>query len=130
MTFNIYISCPTTAFFFVAFRLNNPIYFCISISFRPHSPPGCFQTAYVDKGIPRYDGTTSAACPTGPPKGAEWFNVKVTVSTATPAGEVKVYLDGALVTSFNPRYPIKRRGGILVANGYQNVIHFRNFQLL
>ena len=129
MTFNIYF-WSNDSLLFVAFRLNNPIYFCISISFRPHAASICFQTAYVDKGQPRFDGAKTAACPTGPPKGAEWFNVTVTVSTATPAGAVKVYLDGALVTSFNPRYPIKGRGGILVNNGYLNVIRFRNFQLL
>ena len=97
---------------------------------RPHSVSGCFQTGYVYKGQPKFDGAKSSTCPIGPPRGAEWFKVKVTVSTATPAGEVRVYLNSNMVTSFNPRYPIKRRGGVLVANGYKNVIYFRNFQIL
>ena len=77
----------------------------------------------------KFDGAKSSTCPTGPPKGAEWFHVKLTVSTATPAGEVKVYMKGALVTSWNPRYPIKNRGGVLVANGYKNVVYFKNFHI-
>lgn len=100
------------------------------VYFRPHSPGGCFQTGYLFKGQPKFDSAKSSSCPTGPPKGAEWFTVKVVVSNATPAGEVKVYLKGTLVTSFNPRYPIKRHGGVLVANGYQNVIYYRNFKIL
>ena len=97
--------------------------------FRPHSTSGCFQTGYVFKGQPKFDGGISSTCPTGPPKGAEWFHVKLTVSTATPAGEVKVYMKGALVTSWNPRYPIKNRGGVLVAKGYKNVVYYKNFHI-
>ena len=97
--------------------------------FRPHSTSGCFQTGYVYKGQPKFDGALSSTCPTGPPKGAEWFHVRMTVSTATPAGEVKVYMKGALVASWNPRYPIKNRGGVLVANGYKNVVYFKNFHI-
>ncbi|KAL9974426.1 hypothetical protein ACROYT_G011455 [Oculina patagonica] len=99
------------------------------IYFRPHSVSGCFQTGYVYKGQPKFDGAKSSTCPTGPPKGAEWFNVKVTVSTATSAGEVKVHLKGTLVTSWIPRYPIKNSGGVLVANGYKNVVYFKNFHI-
>ena len=96
---------------------------------RPHSVNGCFQTGYVFKGQPKFDGAKSSTCPTGPPKGAQWFHVKVTVSTATPEIEVKVYLNGNLVTSWNPRYPIKNRGGVLVANGYKNVVYYKNFHI-
>ena len=97
---------------------------------RPHSPGGCFQTGYVYKGEPKFGGAISSSCPTGPPKGGEWFNVKLTVSTAPPSGEVKVYLDGTLVRSWNPHHPIKNRGGVLVANGYKNVVLFRKFQIV
>ena len=106
------------------------ISFSIPIFVRPHLVSTCFQTGYVYKGQPKFDGAKSATCPTGPPRGAEWFKVKVTVSTGIPAEKVKVYLNGNMVTSFNPRYPIKRRGGVLVANGYKNVIYFRGFKIL
>ncbi|CAH3133738.1 unnamed protein product [Porites lobata] len=100
------------------------------VYFRPHSSSTCFQTGYVYKGQPKFDGGKSASCPNGPPKGAEWFNIRVAVSNSTPAGEVKVYLKGTLVTSFNPRYPIRKRGGVLVANGYSNVVYYKNFKFL
>ena len=96
---------------------------------RPHSSGGCFQTGYFYKGQPKFDGAKSSSCPSGPPKGAEWFHVKVTVSTVTPGGEVKVYLKGTLVTSWNPRYMVRSHGGVLVANGYKNVVYYRNFQI-
>ena len=102
----------------------------MSLFLSPPSVSGCYQTGYLYKGQPKFDGAKSAACPTGPPKGAEWFNVKVTVSTATASGQVKVYMKGTLVTTFNPRYPIKRSGGVLVANGYKNVVYYKNFQIL
>ena len=104
-------------------------HFCL-LFLRPHSVSGCYQTGYLYKGQMKFDGAKSATCPTGPPKGAEWFNVKVTVSTTTPAGEVKVYMKGTLVAIFNPRYSVKRSGGVLVANGYKNVVYYKNFQIL
>ncbi|CAH3178162.1 unnamed protein product, partial [Porites evermanni] len=101
------------------------------VYFRPHSSSLCFQTGYVYKGQPKFDGAKSASCPNGPPKGAEWFNIRVVVSkNSNPAGEGKVYLKGTLVTSFNLRHPIRKRGGVLVANGYNNVVYYKNFKLL
>ena len=104
-----------------------PLLFLI---FRPHSTIGCFQTGYLLKGQVKGDGAISSTCPTGPPKGAEWFDVYLTVSTASSSGEVKVYMKGALVTSWNPPFPVKNLGGVLVANGYQNVVHFRKFEIV
>ena len=104
--------------------------YCFFLFPRPHSSSGCFQTGYVYKGQPKFDGAKSASCPNGPPKGAEWFNIRVVVSSSTPAGEVKVYLKGTLVTSFNPRYPIRKRGGVLVANGYNNAVYYKNFKFM
>ena len=102
--------------------------YCFFLFPRPHSSSGCFQTGYDYKGQPKFDGAKSASCPNGPPKGAEWFNIRVVVSNSTPAGEVKVYLKGTLVTSYNLRYPIRKRGGVLVANGYNNVVYYKNFK--
>ena len=97
---------------------------------RPHSTSQCFQTGYVFNGQLKLGGGISSSCPNGPPKGGEWFHVKLTVSTATPSSEVKVYLNGTLVRSWNPHHPIKNRGGVLVANGYKNVVLFRKFQIV
>ena len=97
--------------------------------FRPHSISGCFQTGYVLNGELKWDVAISSTCPNGPPKGAEWFHVKLTVSTASPSNEVKVYLKRALVRSWSSHFPVKNLGGVLVANGYKNVIHFRKFKI-
>ena len=100
-----------------------------SLFARPHSVGQCFQKGYLYKSQIKFDGAKSSTCPSGPPKGAEWFHVKVIVSTATPAGEAKMYLNGNLVTSWNPRYPIKNRRGVLVANGYKNIVYYKNFHI-
>jgi len=100
------------------------------LTFRPHSASGCFQTGYVLNGDLKFNGAISSTCPNGPPKGAEWFHVILTVSNASNSGEVTVYLKGTLVRSWIPRYPIKSRGGVLVANGYKNVIFFRNLTIV
>ena len=94
-------------------------------SFRPNSTGGCFQTGYVLKGSLKWDGSISSNCPKGPPKGGVWFTVKVVVrgSSAT------IYLDGEPVRSLKSRFPAKGRGGVIVANGYQNIIYYRNFRL-
>ena len=121
-------SCPRI-FTYAPFQNRFTIDLVLIFIFRPHSASGCFQTGYVYKGQPKFDGALSSTCPTGPPKGAEWFHVKLTVSTATPAGEVKVYMKGALVTSWSPRKKKKNRGGVLVANGYKNVVYYKNFHI-
>ena len=93
---------------------------------RPHSVGGCFQTGYVFKGQRKSDGSKSGPCPHGPPKGTEWFRLQVEI---TASGKAKVFMNGNLVTSWTSRYPIKARGGVVVANGYQNVVYMRNFRL-
>ena len=100
------------------------------LTFRPHSTGGCFQTGYLFNGVPTFDGAISSTCPTGPPRGAEWFHVRLAVSNASNSGEVKVYLKGTLVRSWIPHFPIKNRGGVLVANGYKNVVYFRNLTIV
>ena len=42
---------------------------------------------------------------------------------------VSIYRDGVLVRSTRAHFPAKGRGGIIVANGYKNIIHFRKFRL-
>ena len=40
-----------------------------------------------------------------------------------------IYLDGDRVRSFKAHFPAKGRGGVIVANGYQTIIYFRNYRL-
>ena len=94
-------------------------------AFRPNSTGGCFQTGYVLKGSLKWDGGISSNCPKGPPKGGVWFTVKVVVrgSSAT------IYLDGEPVQSLKFHFPSKGRGGVIVANGFENIVYFRNYRL-
>ena len=41
----------------------------------------------------------------------------------------KIYLAGKFVREVKPHYPVKGRGGVLVANGYNNIAYFRNFEI-
>ena len=97
----------------------------VFFSFRPNSTGGCFQTGYVLKGSLKWDGSISSSCPEGPPKGGVWFTVKVVVRESSAT----IYLDGKPVRSLKAHFPSKGRGGVNVANGYQNIIYFRNYRL-
>ena len=68
--------------------------------------------------------SSAGACPRGPPPGAVWFTVRVVVSSDK---SVSIFLNDALVTSLTARFDTRGRGGVLVANGYANIIQFRNF---
>ena len=93
---------------------------------RPHSSSGCFQTGYTLNGVPTFTNAISAACPgQNPPKGGQWFEVRVEVNDKN----AKIYLAGKLVRQVIPHYSAKGRGGVLVANGYKNVAYFRNFDV-
>ena len=93
---------------------------------RLHSSSRCFQTGYTVNGVPTFTNAISAACPgQNPPKGGEWFDVRVEVNDK----KAKMYLAGKLVREVSPHYPAKGRGGVLVANGFENVVYFRNLHL-
>ena len=93
---------------------------------RLHSSSRCFQTGYTVNGVPTFTNAISAACPgQNPPKGGEWFDVRVEVNDK----KAKIYLAGKLVREVTPHYPAKGRGGVLVANGFENVVNFRNFNI-
>ena len=85
----------------------------------------CFQTGYVLKGSLKWDGAISSNCPKGPPKGGVWFTVKVIVRGYSAS----IYLDGEHVRSFKTQFSARGRGGVIVANGYKNIIHFRKYRL-
>ena len=98
---------------------------CLIFFFRPHSTSGCFQTGYVLKGSLKWDGGISSNCTNGAPKGGVWFTVKVVVRGSSAS----IYLDGEPVGTFKTQISGRVRGGVIVANGYKNIIRFRNYQL-
>ena len=91
---------------------------------RPHGQSNCYQLGYVLSGA--WSGSGSGSCPNGSPSGAVWFTVRVEVSSGR---SVNIYLDNDLVTSLTAHFNTKGRGGVLVANGYENIIRFRGFDI-
>ena len=65
--------------------------------------------------------TKEASCPNGSPRVGVWFTVRVEVSLNK---SVNIYLNDDLVTSLTAHFSAKGRGGVLVQNGFQNVIKF------
>lgn len=94
------------------------------VYFRPHKQNMCFQLGYVSNGA--WLGSVSSSCPNGSPSGGVWFTVRVEVSLDK---SVNIYLNNDLVTSPTAKFNTKGRGGVLAANGYQNIILFRGFDI-
>lgn len=65
--------------------------------------------------------------PNGSPSGGVWFNVRVEV---TSDKSVDIYLNDDLVTSLTAHFDTRGRGGVLVANGFANVIRFRKISII
>ena len=55
-----------------------------------------------------------------------WYNLKIEVS-ATKA--VKLFLDNVQIGSFNAFWSTRGYGGLIVANGYANLVFFRDFDV-
>ena len=56
--------------------------------------------------------------PSGPPKGRSWFNVTAEVSKWSAF----VKLNGKVVHTESPRFSLVARAGVIVPNGYSNVV--------
>ncbi|XP_078380251.1 putative skeletal organic matrix protein 7 [Oculina patagonica] len=95
-----------------------------SVYFRSVSLLCCYQTGYLSNG--QYVWGLSAACPNGSPSGGVWFTVRVEVSSDK---SVNIFLNNDLVTSYTANFVTKGRGGVLVANGYKNIIQFKKFSV-
>ena len=111
------------------FEIYNEIGFVaknVSLFFRPHNSGQCFQTGYVENGVPKFTNGISSSCPgQNPPTGGQWFDVRIEVNN----NKAKIYLAGKFVREVTPHYPVKGEGGVLVANGYKNIAYFRNFKI-
>ena len=91
---------------------------------RLHNSAPCFQSGYVLNG--NFVGSSNSPCPNGNPPGKTWFNVLVEVSSD---GRVEIFLNDDLVSSQTSHFNTKGRGGVVVANGFQNIMKFRDFSL-
>lgn len=92
---------------------------------RPQGQSTCYQLGYVFNGA--WSDSVSGSCPNGSPSGGVWFTVRVEVSLDK---SVNIYLNNDLVTSPTAKFNTKGRGGVLVANGYKNIIQFRGFDII
>ena len=96
---------------------------------RPHSTSGCYQTGSMIQGALVWTNGVSKACASSPPPNVRtWFNVKVVVSNSKDT--VEIYLDDKLVTD-SQRMNLERSasGGIVVANGFENIVRFKNLKV-
>ena len=60
---------------------------------------------------------------------ATWFNANVTVNENNDTASV--YINGELkTTALQMSFPYKPSGGVMVLNGFENVINFRHLQIL
>lgn len=69
---------------------------------------------------------TNLKVPNPPVESGKWYNFKIEVS---PKKEVRVYLDDELLGSFQAYFTTRGSGGALVANGFNNVAEFRNYDV-
>ena len=51
------------------------------------------------------------------------------MKVAVDGAKVHVYRDNVLLVTIDRRLPIRGSGGVLVANGFANLGHFRNFKI-
>ena len=70
--------------------------------------------------------TTTSSCPSGPPLVGVWFTVRVVVNSDK---SVNIFFNDALLTSLTAHFDTRGRGGVMTANGYENIIQFREFSL-
>lgn len=70
--------------------------------------------------------TSQSSC-ANRPSGGVWLTVRADVSSDKA---VQIYLNDALVTSLTAHFDTKGRGGVLVANGNDNIIQLRKFSII
>ncbi|KAL9964973.1 hypothetical protein ACROYT_G028691 [Oculina patagonica] len=94
------------------------------VYFRLHDEADCYRTGHVLDGQCVWG--LRDTCPNGNPSGGVWFTVRVEVSSDK---SVDIYLNNDLVTSLTAYFNTKGRGGVLVANGFSNIMQFKKFSV-
>ena len=94
--------------------------------FRPHSCKWCFQTGSVIDGELDWKTTgESSKCPFNVHT-RTWFKLSIIVSQE----KAQIWIDDKLLKAEQKTLlPSQARGGILVPNGYNNIVYFKNFQI-
>lgn len=86
---------------------------------------GCFTTGFVQNSQLQWSNSRVGACTGGPRKHAEWFNVTIFVSDQ----RVSISAAGRHVVTTNTHFSPIGRGGVIVANGNQNAVAFRDYKV-
>ena len=81
------------------------------------------EYGHVDKGIL---GTTNNHLPCKKLSGNGWNIFKLSVNAN---GDVDAYINGGMVGEFQSHFTPRGFGGVLVANGFNNVAEFRGFDI-
>ena len=55
-----------------------------------------------------------------------WYSLKIKVQANK---NVDLFLNGKVIGHFNAKFTTRGYGGAIVANGYSNVVQFRNFKV-
>jgi TPR repeat protein len=98
------------------------------VYFRPHSIGGCYQTGSVIDGELNWTNKVSSSC-NGPLSSETWFTVKVVVQEDKDT--VEIYFNEKLMTNTQKmNLPRHAGAGVIVANGYENTIRFRNLEVV
>jgi len=84
----------------------------------------CYYVGYVRDGKIKYVTLLDGECKGGPPNKGTWFKLDVYVRD----GIAMIEFDGKHLVSTKPHYEAHSKGGIIVANGFKNMLTFRNFK--
>ncbi|XP_057313977.1 uncharacterized protein LOC130655260 [Hydractinia symbiolongicarpus] len=89
----------------------------------PHKYHVCFKVGYVINSQMQWSGIVEGECPGGKPMVGSWAKLELAVG----GSDVMMYLNGKHLFTYKAHYPTIGRGGVIVGNGFTNVLSFRNF---
>lgn len=91
----------------------------------PHGYKFCFKAGFVLNGEIQWASVIEGKCVGFQPKSGVWIQLEVTVSNE----DAMISLEGRHLITYRPHYPATGKGGVIVGNGFRNVLTFRNFVL-
>lgn len=86
----------------------------------------CYQYGHVFNGAINLNRGLTGKCETNPPA-RKWFDLKVVVSKTE--SQVEVLLQDTTIAKIKLILPYLMKGGVLVPNGFRNLVMFRNFEI-
>ena len=96
------------------------------LNFRLHEKNTCYQFGSVFNGMVRERKTNTGSCNGMRPKPDSWSTMRVQINSKN---EAQFYINNVFIASHIASIPWYPRGGVVVANGYKNIIMFREFRI-